>query len=56
MRSIARGDYNILNVRSLCAVDGVYSLRRSPWLRPIVISSRWNGCGSNSAARSSCTL
>jgi len=29
MRSVARCGDNVLNVRSLCAVDGVYALRRS---------------------------
>src|SRR5713101_7696016 len=29
MRSVARCGHSVLNVRSLCAVDGVYALRRS---------------------------
>ena len=29
MRSVAHCGHNVLNVRSLCAVDGVYALRRS---------------------------
>ena len=33
MRSVARCGHNVLNVRFLCAVDGVYALRRSLWLQ-----------------------